>query len=517
MQVTMGLRRAALIRGGEVGVVAGSTAYTWRDTVQRVARLAGALQALGVGRGDRVAILSANGASYLELYYAVPWAGGIVMPINVRLSAVEVAAQLADAEAAVLAIDDPFIKMLPVLRQVGSLREIVHVGSGAAPEGTLTYESLVAGGPSVDDANVGGDETYGLFYTGGTTAAAKGVMLTHGNICANAYNHAVCFQYGSNVRYLHAAPMFHLADSSATFAVTMLGATHAFLPAFTPEAWACAVQQHAITHTLIVPTMINAIVNLPGLERYDLCSLQQIAYGGSPMSATLVPRAQAALGCALSQGYGMTETSPLLTTLPAGDHQAEGPRSHRLKSAGVPVPNAEIAVLDEEGRRVPQGTIGEICARGPMVMKGYWRKPEETAQALRGGFMHTGDVGYVDDDGYVYLVDRAKDMIVSGGENVYSVEVEAALYAHPAVLEAAVFGVPHDVLGESVHAVVVRKPSHDPSPEALAAHCRTLIAGYKCPRTITVQDEALPKSGAGKILKRELRSAHWQGSHRQIN
>jgi long-chain acyl-CoA synthetase len=213
----------------------------------------------------------------------------------------------------------------------------------------------------------------------------------------------------------------------------------------------------------------------------------------------------------------MTETSPVLTMLPHEDHQLEGPRSHRIKSAGFAVPNVEVAVLDDKDQEVPRGTIGEICGRGPVVMKGYWRKPEETSRAIRNGYMHTGDLGYMDEDGYVYLVDRAKDMIVSGGENVYSVEVEAALYAHPAVLEAAVFGIPHDALGEQVHAVVVQKNGQSVSAEALIAHCRTLIAGYKCPKSIAIQAEVLPKSGAGKILKRELRAQYWKGLERQIH
>src|SRR6185295_14619162 len=257
------------------------------------------------------------------------------------------------------------------------------------------------------------------------------------------------------------------------------------------------------TTCLIVPTMINALVHWPGLGSHSLKTLRLLVYGASPISRALLAEAQKKLQCEWQQGYGMTETSPVLTMLPSADHALEGPTVHRLASAGLPVPNVEIAVLDEDGNRVPSGTVGEICGRGPVVMKGYWRKPEETARALRGGFMHTGDLGYLDDDGYVYLVDRVKDMIVTGGENVYSVEVEAVLYAHPAVLEAAVFGIPHETFGEQVHASVVLKENQHVPPDELIAHCRQSIGGYKCPKTITVQTEPLPKSGAGKILKRE--------------
>jgi long-chain acyl-CoA synthetase len=518
MQVTMGLRRPAQILKNQIGILDGAVRQTWGETQDRVARLAGALQRLGLKPGDRVAILALNSFRYFELYYAVPWAAGAVMPLNIRLAPNELAAQLTDAEPFALVVDDAFAKVLPVLaEQVPSIRTVIHAGAGPVPAGALAYETLVAEGPAVADANVGGDETYGLFYTGGTTAASKGVMLTHDNICINAYNVALTVDYGPEDVYLHAAPMFHVADGASTFAITMLGAVHAFIPLFDPEKWARAVQEYRVTKCLIVPTMINALVNCPEVAKYDLGSLQRILYGASPISAELLSVAKKKLPCKLQQGYGMTETSPVLTMLPHEDHQLEGPRSHRIKSAGFPVPNVEVAVLDEKDQEVPRGTIGEICARGPIVMKGYWRKPEETSRAIRNGYMHTGDLGYMDEDGYVYLVDRAKDMIVSGGENVYSVEVEAALYAHPAVLEAAVFGIPHDVLGEQVHAIVVPKNGQEVSAETLMTHCRTLIAGYKCPKSIAIQTELLPKSGAGKILKRALRAQYWKGLERQIH
>ncbi|MGH9348405.1 MAG: long-chain-fatty-acid--CoA ligase [Vicinamibacterales bacterium] len=518
MQVTMGLRRAARVRGRETAVLDGTRRQTWADVQDRVARLAGALRHQGLQPGDRVAILMLNGHRYLELYYAVPWAGGLVMPLNIRLSPLELLAQVTDGEPAFVVVDDTFARVTANLgHQMASVRAVIHAGDGAAPGGTVSYESLVAGGPSIDDANVCGDEVYGLFYTGGTTAASKGVMLTHANITVNAYNIAVGAGYRAHDIYLHSAPMFHLADSANTFAVTMMGAAHAFIPVFDPSQWAHAVETHGVTAALLVPTMINAVVNWPGLAERNLASLRFLLYGASPISASLLGLALERLPCDFVQGYGMTELSPVITLLPAEDHVLDGPTAHRVKSAGLPVPNADVVVLDEHDRPVPPGTVGEICARGPIVMKGYWRKPEETARAIRDGYMHTGDLGYMDEDGYVYLVDRAKDMIVSGGENVYSVEVEAALYAHPAVLEAAVFGIPDDHLGEQVHAAVVLKDGRAVPPEELIAHCRQAIAPYKCPKRITLCPEPLPKSGAGKILKRELRSQYWAGLERQIH
>ena len=518
MEVTSGIRRAALIRGNDLAIADGAIRRTWRETIDRVALLAGALHKLGVGRGDRVAILMLNSHRYLELYYAVPWAGALVMPLNIRLSPLEILAQVTDAEPAAIVVDDTFARVAANLgHQTASLRAVIHAGDGAAPEGTISYERLIAGATAADDARLGGDETYGLFYTGGTTAASKGVMLTHTNVCANAYNIGIELHYEPADVYLHAAPMFHLADSASTFAVTMTGGCHAFVPAFEPARWAKAVADTRTTKALLVPTMINALVNWPELAAADLSSLQVILYGGAPISRALVALARQRLSCRLQQGYGMTETAPLLTVLPDADHQVEGAASHRVTSAGRPTINVDVAILDEHDQPVPPGVVGEICARGPNVMKGYWRRPEETGRALRNGYMHTGDLGYMDPDGYVYLVDRAKDMIVSGGENVYSVEVEAALYSHPAVLEAAVFGIPHDALGEQVHAVVVLKEGQPATPEQLIAHCKQAIAGYKCPKTVSISHEPLPKSGAGKILKRDLRAQYWSGLERQIH
>ncbi len=518
MQVTMGLRRAALIRAGHTAVLDGAVRRSWRDVQGRVARLAGALRAAGLAPGDRVAILMLNGHRYLELYYAVPWAGGVVMPLNIRLAPLEVLAQVTDGEPTFIVVDDTFVRVTAHLgQQMASIRAVIHAGDGDAPEGTTSYEALVAAGPAVDDANIAGDAVYGLFYTGGTTAAAKGVMLTHTNIVTNAYNIALGVSYSPRDVYLHAAPMFHLADSANTFAVTMTAASHAFLATFDAKRWAEAVEMYGVTVALLVPTMISAVVNWPGLGRCHLHTIRHMLYGAAPISKALLAQAREKLACELQQGYGMTELSPVITLLPPEDHVLDGPLSHRTRAAGLPVPNADVVILDADDRPVTRGTIGEVCARGPMVMKGYWRKPEETARALRGGYMHTGDLGYMDEDGYVYLVDRAKDMIVSGGENVYSVEVEAALYGHPAVLEAAVFGIPDARLGEQVHAAVVLKDGGAVPPEELIAHCRNAIAGYKCPKAITVHHEPLPKSGAGKILKRDLRVKYWAGLERQIN
>ena len=520
MQVTLGLHRAGLVSGRSTAVLDGGIRRTWIETGARVARLGGGLRGRGLERGDRVAVLMLNSHRFLELYYALPWIGALVMPLNIRLSAREILEQLADAEARVLVVDDAFARMLPALGgQMPSVRTIVHAADGKPLPGTVSFEELIRNGPAVADVGASGDELYGLFYTGGTTAASKGVMLTHANIVTNAYNTIAALGLDPSDVYLHVAPMFHMADSASTFGLTMSGAQHAFIPAFDIAKTLEAIQTFRVTRMLLVPTMINAVVHSPQVGGFDLSSLKQITYGGSPMPTALLEKALGTLRCGFAQGYGMTETAPLLTVLPARDHVAFGNETQqkRLRSAGLPVLNVDLRILDSQGLQLPTGQIGEICARGGMVMKGYWRKPEATAEALRDGFMHTGDLGYVDEDGYIYLVDRAKDMIVSGGENIYCAEVEAALYAHPAVLETAVFGIPHDEWGEQVHAVVVLKPGHTADPDHLIEHCKSLIASYKCPKTLTLSDEALPKSGAGKILKRDLRAPFWEGQERQIH
>lgn len=515
MQFTQALHRAALIRGSQTALLDASVRRTWAETADRIARLAAGFKALGLEAEDRVAVLSLNSPRFQELYYAVAWAGGAIMPLNIRLSPKEILEQVADGEPRLLVVDDTFLPMLPALAgQMPSVRWIVHAGDGAAPAGLQSYEALIAEHLPAADAEVAGDRLFGIFYTGGTTAAAKGVMLSHANLTFTAYNIAVCGQYRPSDVYLHAAPMFHLADVTSVSAITLCAGTHAFIPAFQAEKTLAAIESFRVTLAVLVPTMINAVLASPRLGAHDLSSLRMVIYGASPISPDLLARARSSLPCAFAQAYGMTETTAPVTFLPPEDH-VDGSAA-RLRSAGVPMPNVTIRILDAEDRPLPPGEVGEICIRSPQVMMGYWRKPEATAQAIRNGFLHSGDLGTMDENGYVYLVDRAKDMIITGGENVYSVEVERALCSHEAVLEAAVFGIPHAHYGEQVHAVVTLHDGRQTAPEDLIAHCRDLLAGYKCPRSIEVRAEPLPKSAAGKILKRDLRQPFWERHERQI-
>ena len=520
MRVTYTLERAALIGGNTVAMKDRDGQWTYTETLSRVQKMAGALQELGIKDGDPVAVLMLNGHRYLELYYTVLWAGGIVVPLNTRLAAPEIVFQLNDCEAKVLIVDNAFVPMLSDFEgKLDTVKHLIHADAGDVPEGTQSYDAMLDAADPVPDAGRRGGDVMGYFYTGGTTGRAKGVMLTHDNIVSNALNGTVAMRYESSDTYLHVAPMFHLADASSTFAFTMIGAAHAFIPGFEPVATMKAIQDFQVTRMTLVPTMINMLINHPDIKKYDLSSLKSMLYGASPIPTALLRQAMDTLGISFAQGYGMTELSPLATVLHPEDHlHAEGSEfAARLKSAGVPVSTAEVKVMTEDNEEVPLGEVGEICVRGPMVMKGYLNMPEATAEAIKDGWMHTGDMGYVDEHGYFYLVDRSKDMIVSGGENVYSVEVEAAVYTHPAVLEAAVIGIPHKSWGEAVHAVVVCKPGQSVTEEEIIAQCRPLIAGFKVPKSVSFQDDALPKSGAGKILKRDLRKEFWKDEERQIS
>jgi long-chain acyl-CoA synthetase len=325
----------------------------------------------------------------------------------------------------------------------------------------------------------------------------------------NAYHAQIAFEFRDERTYLHAAPMFHLADGAATFTVTWNGGTHAFVPRFDPEVVLRTIERDLVTSVTLIPTMVNWLLNHPGVERFDLGSLRKIMYGASPMPVDRLKQAMDAFRCRFQQGYGMTEAAPLVAVLAAEDHEralAEG-REEILASAGKPIPGVEVRIVDEDGRDVPPGEIGEVIVRGPNVMKGYWNLPEATEEALRGGWYHTKDMARWDEDGYLYLVDRKDDLIITGGENVYSTEVEDVLYEHPAVLEAAVIGVPDEKLIQAVKAVVVLKEGQSSTEDELIEHCKQHLSHYKVPKSVDFTDE-LPKGGTGKILKSVLREQY---------
>jgi acyl-CoA synthetase (AMP-forming)/AMP-acid ligase II len=514
MYLTQTLHRNVQLDGGGIATVYGDRTRTWAESADRVAHLAKGLTELGVGAGDRVAILSLNSDRYHEYLFATWWLGAVVNPINIRWSPAEIAYSLEDSGTAVLLVDDTFLPALEPIRAAAPVvTTVVHCGDGPTPEDLVGYESLLEHG-TVEDRRHGGDALAGIFYTGGTTGFPKGVMLSHANLIVSAMGSCASGNFlVRGGRLLHAAPMFHLADLAAWNGRNLLGGAHVIVPMFTADGVIAAIEQHRPTDALLVPTMIQMLVDAPGIKEADTSSLQKVLYGASPISEALLERAARVLPeVSLTQAYGMTELSPVATMLTPEAHQDPVLR----RSAGRAAPHAEVRIVDDNDVEVPRGTVGEIVVRGGHVMLGYWNKPEETAAALVDGWMHTGDGGRMDDQGYIFVVDRIKDMIVSGGENVYSAEVENAVAQHPAVAACAVIGVPDEEWGERVHAVVVLAPGGSLAIEELREHTKDLIAGYKAPRSMEVVD-ALPLSGAGKVLKRELRAKHWDGADRSVN
>ncbi|MFJ2158081.1 long-chain fatty acid--CoA ligase [Streptomyces sp. NPDC087856] len=515
MYLTQGLHRAVQQHPDRVMTTFGERTRTFGEVADRVARLAGGLRGIGVRRGDRVAMLALNSDRYSEYVLAVPWADAVLNPLNVRWSAAEVGYALRDSATRVLLVDDAFAPMVPALRAAyPDLDRVIHTGEGPLPEGALAYEELLAAADPLEDARRSGDQLAGLFYTGGTTGFPKGVMLSHANlITAWTGSMATGYLGGPDSLTLHVAPLFHLAGLAAWGTTLLIGGSHVIIPAFEPVAVLKAIAEHRVTDVLLVPTMIQLLVDHPEIDAHDLTSLRAMTYGASPIPQAVLERAMKALPeVSFIQAFGMTELAPVATFLGPADH-VEG---HRLLSAGRAAPHVEIRVVDFEDAEVPTGTVGEITVRGGNVMLGYWGQPEETRAAVRDGWMHTGDGGYLDGEGYLYIVGRLKDMIVTGGENVYAAEVENAVARHPAVAQCAVIGVPDAEWGERVHVVVVLHPGAEVELDELREHTRTLIAGYKTPRSMEVV-HALPMSGAGKILKRELRRRHWTDQQRGVN
>jgi long-chain acyl-CoA synthetase len=490
------LGRAARFYPGRTAIASAGRRSTFRELHNRVGGVAASLRKHGFGAGDRLALLLPNEPDYLELIYACAWLGVIAVPLNTRLSTPEIDHILADA------------------RPRGLIRHSSMVVPGVKLDWQLTIdeEPLEVQFDSVPEVLYDPEAVLALVYTSGTTGRPKGVAHTHANILENLDHANYWMAYKEGGVYLHAAPIFHIADFPLMFGAPAFGACQVTIPKFSPQSLCEAVERERVTHTVLVPTMINLLTQFPDLKKYDLTSLEHIGYGGSPIAPELLRRTREALpNVKLTQVYGLSETG-FLTGLQDHEHTEE-----RLKSCGRPCPGIEVRVVDKSGREVEVGQSGELVARGANVTRGYWNNPEETKSAFQNGMFRTGDVGYQDADGYFYILDRLKDMIVTGGENVYAGEVEAVIYEHPAVREAAVFGIPHPQWGELVMACVVLKPGSLLSADDLIAHCRRSLANYKVPRRVEFSEDELPKGGPGKILKRVLRDRFWGRLERAVN
>ena len=518
MYMTQGLRRATKLNPGKIALISEKRTFTWAEFQDRVARLAGALHGLGMKGEDRVAMLSFNQDRYAEYYYGVFWAGANVVPMNIRWSLAEHVYSIKDSGARYLVVDDAFAEMgAAIAKECPTVEHVIFAGDGDCPAGMLSYEGLVAEACPADDAFRTGEDLAGIFYTGGTTGFPKGVMLPHRALWASS----MCFGAGANVtaddRNIHAPPLFHIAGSAMLFSLTIFGGSHAFIPGFEPKAFLNAVTEFDGTISLLVPTMIGMLLQAPELEDADTSRLTRLIYGASPMTLSVLKEAMEKMPeTRFIHAYGQTELAPLATLLGSDYHVLDGPKAAKIRSVGQAVPAVEIEVVDETGAEAPRGQSGEVRVRGANAMLGYWNKPEQTAETLKDGWVYTGDGGVMDEEGFLYIVDRVKDMIITGGENVFSAEVENAIMQFPGLSECAVIGIPDDRWGEAVHAIVVPRAGQTPDPAAVVAHCRDLIAPYKCPRTVEVRAEALPKSGAGKIQKFELRAPFWEGRDRNV-
>lgn len=522
--LTQSLHRAVQQNSSGIACRFGERSSTYAQLHDRVARLAAAFHRLGVRPGDRVGMLSHNSDCYLEYYLATWWAGAVVNPINVRWSAVEVAFSLQDCDTGVLLVDDSFEAMVPELLTLApKLRDVIYTHPSDASSqrvdtpGTHLYESLIDSAEPMEDQRASGDTLAAIFYTGGTTGQPKGVMLSHRNLWASGLARMAQIHSVQGSTAVHVAPLYHLASAGRLITQVTIGGESVILPSFNPAELIACIERHRVREVTLVPSMIQMLLDDPAFDPARLSSLQRISYGASPISEVTLDRALQLLPqVEFSQAYGQTEAAPVITLNPPESHVGEGRRLGRLRAAGRACYAVEVRIEDPQGQELPRGEVGEICARGPSVMLGYWNRPEETEHALRGNWLHTGDVGYMDGAGYVFIVDRLKDMIVSGGENVYSAEVEQAVRQHPAVADCAAFGVPSERWGESVHVAVVFKPGAQLDLDQLQSHCRSLIAGYKVPRSMEVL-AALPMSAVGKVLKTALRQPHWSGASRSVN
>lgn len=509
LTLSTALRRAAQMYGSRTAVVLDrDRSLNWTDWCHQLARTASVIAARGLSVGDRFAVIARNNEPHYRLLHAGYWGARVPVSVNNRLAPPEVDHILTDSGAQLLFIEDCF---LPLLDAPGFSiwRDRTIVIGDPGQTGLPALEDLIADAAPMDLVDADEQDDAILLYTGGTTGRSKGVRLTHRNVVANGLQVAATCKYDADDIYLHIAPMFHSADLLGT-GVTLLGGGHAFLPVFSGDAMLKAFQDTRATATMMAPTMLIMTLTECDIAQYDLSSLRYFLYGSSPMAVEWIRKVVDAFpGVQIVQGYGLTETSPILTILGMQEHldALESGDHTRLKAAGQPMASIDMRILDAEGRDCPPGEPGEVLVRGPNVSPGYWNLPAINAETFRDGFFRTGDWGRMDAEGYLYLLDRKKDMIISGGENIYSSEVEAAIYQHPGVQECAVVGVPDSRYGEALFAVIVPAEGQTLTAEEMIEHCRARIGGYKIPRRYDFVD-ALPKSAMGKILKTDLRDKY---------
>jgi fatty-acyl-CoA synthase len=521
------LYRGVDLYGKKVGIVSGSSRATYAQFGQRCEQLAAGLIAEGILPGDRVAYLSFNNNPLLEGYYGVVLAKGIVMPLNVRLTPPELVAILNHSEAKMLIFEDDFAPLVQHIRKacpaIARYVRIAEPDNPAGPPADFTYEELLAHGrlDRPDIFSFDENAIAELFYTSGSTGTPKGVTLSHRTLYLHALAVAGTFNHDDTAVELHTIPLFHANGWGRPQASTMMGIKQVMVRRFDPTLVFRLIQDEKATAMSLVPTMANALLNAPDLDRFDLSSLKEIHIGGAAASPELIGRLEAAFHCESMGGYGLTETCPVASSARRKGTVVYADEADRLghqAMAGWPIPGVEIRVVDLNMQDVPRDmhAVGEVVIRGDEVMDGYYKDPQGTAAVMTGGWFHSGDMAVWDDENYIHIVDRKKDIIISGGENISSLEVEKAIFAHPAVLECAVVAAPDEKWGEIPAAFVVLKPGHQLTPEQLCDFLSPRIARFKIPRTFEFLETPLPKTGTGKIVKRELREMFWAGRAKRV-
>lgn len=507
-------------------IVCGEKRWTYQEFYNRIHCLSSSLKSLGIEKGDRVAILHPNCHVFLESYYAIAQIGAISVPINYRLSPQEIAFILQDSESKILIADSIFKSLIEkVLEKDREIKKILWAGEGEVPENLLSldYEKLIRqrNFTLLPEPLIQEEDIAQIYYTSGTTGRPKGVMLTHKNVTTHALSAIAEIQLTDNDVWIHVAPLFHLADAWATWAITWVGGTHIMVREFEPKKVLEMIEKEGVTLTNLIPTMINLMIHHPEVGQFDYKRLRVLLSGGAPIAPEVVRKIVETFKCEYIQTYGMTETSPYLTLSILKDHLKGLSKEDQLQfksKTGREFIGIRLKVVNEQGEEVQKDgkEVGEIIVKGDTVMRGYWKLPEETEKSIKEGWLYTGDLAVIDEEGYITIVDRKKDMIVTGGENVYSTEVENVLYTHPAILECAVIGVPDQKWGETVKGIVVLKSGEKATEQEIIQFCKERIASYKAPKSIDFMD-SLPKTGSGKIHKKVLKEKYWKGYEKRVH
>jgi fatty-acyl-CoA synthase len=515
------LRRAAKLYGDKTAVIDCDNRFTYREFQARANQLGHALIDLGIKPGDRVCILSPNSHFFLESYYGVTQIGAILVPLNYRLVAADHEYIINHAGVKAVLVDYEYTKVIDEIRPNLTTVEhwIVAQDSGTAPAGWTDWNTLVNAQPATATPFIEQDENdvTSINYTSGTTARPKGVMLTHRNVYLNTYNFIAHFGIRHDDIELWTLPMFHANGWGGPFALTAMGATHVVLRAVNgPDIFRLIEQEH-VTFACMAPAVLSTILNYDGKADHKITTKPRFIVAGAPPPAAFIQRMEEELGWDFIQIYGLTETAPILTVSHPDYHYKQGDYARRAR-AGVEVIGVDIQVLDDDGDPVPQDgvTIGEVCARSNVVLKGYWEQPEETAKAIHDGYFHSGDLAVWDETGSIHIVDRKKDVIISGGENISSPEIEDALYKHPAVLECAVIGVPSEKWGETPKALIVLRAGQTATEAEIIEFSRNHIAHFKCPTSVDFV-ESLPRTATGKLQKFVIREQYWGAGQRRVN